>query len=148
MNTRELKLTQANINGEWHICDKAVLDEIKRLESEIVTLKDSVTKEKSAFRQKIYDMVDLIAFNLNDEINGGMCLKHPIDYYTVTANGEPVYKFRDTVFNKIKNGILGLDSMGARPQMRVKTVFYANEKPTTITVEDALKLVEKKANGK
>ena len=108
-----IEFNYISVNGENHIADKAVCRYINSLEDELEKAQEEHQRYVASVSADIEKQAERIALNLASGMSEEQsCLKHSLNHFTDTRDGEPVFKYRDEVMTRIRLALQGRTAKG------------------------------------
>lgn len=95
------------LEGVRYVVPQAVATAFQSLEEELEKERQAHAKDKAAFIRNYTDTAEIIALNLASDGGGReSCLKKSLNAYdNVDAGGEPIFAFRELVYQRIIYGL-------------------------------------------
>lgn len=108
-----IEFNYISVNGENHIADSVVCRHISDLEDALYKAQEEHQKYVASVSADIAKQAERIALNLASGMSEEeSCLKHSLNHFTDTKDGEPVFRYRDEVIKRIMLALQGRTAKG------------------------------------
>ena len=111
--SKALTMKYVDIDGEQHIADSVVIKRLNDLEQALSDEQNAHAKTKADMNKDISVVAERVALNLNSGMSDAeSCLKHGLNDFDKTRDGEPVFEFRKEVIRRITLALQGKTARG------------------------------------